>query len=103
MCGRPGAPESMHVSPEQNQLIENGSTLVYTVDLVDKSGNPTTESNASVTCNVRYCFYRVFHGSVYVQGGTVKTAHFMRYHFFAAVSDIVRRFLRSYAASIWDY
>jgi len=50
-----GAPVSMEVSPEEDQVIENGSIVVFTVDLMDKSGNPTTMSKASVTCTVRYC------------------------------------------------
>jgi len=48
-----GGPESMRVSPEDEQIIENGNVVVYTVDIIDKSGNPTTESRASVTCKVR--------------------------------------------------
>ena len=53
VCWLSGAPESLHVSPEeQHQVIENGSVIIYTVDIMDKSGNPTTESKASVTCKV---------------------------------------------------
>ena len=29
----------------------------------------------------------------YVQGGPIKTAHFLRYHIFAATTDIIMRFL----------
>jgi len=42
----------MLVSPEQDQVIENGSVVVYTVDIMDRSGNPTTETKAAVTCKV---------------------------------------------------
>jgi len=42
----------MRVSPEDQQVIENGNVIVYTVDIMDKSGNPTTEAKASVTCKV---------------------------------------------------
>jgi len=53
-----GAPVSMKVTPEEDQVIENGGVVVFTVDIMDKSGNPTTESKASVSCTVRYsvCF-----------------------------------------------
>jgi len=43
----------MRVSPEEEQVIENGSVVVFTVDVMDKSGNATTESKATVTCKVR--------------------------------------------------
>jgi len=43
----------MTVSPEQDQLIENGSVVVYTVDVMDRSGNPTTETKANVICKVQ--------------------------------------------------
>jgi len=42
----------MHVTPEEDQVIENGNVVVYTVNILDRSGNPTTESKASVTCKV---------------------------------------------------
>jgi len=31
--------------------------------------------------------------SVNIQGGPIKTAHFLRYHIFAATTDIIARFL----------
>ena len=49
----------MNVSPEEEQVIENGNVVVYTVDMMDKSGNPTTESKASVTCKVQFYSYWV--------------------------------------------
>ena len=44
---------TMHVSPEESKVIENGNVVMYTVDIMDKSGNATTESKASVTCKVQ--------------------------------------------------
>jgi len=42
----------MHVSPEEEQVIENGNVVVYTVEIMDKSGNLTTEPKATVACKV---------------------------------------------------
>ena len=52
LCVVAGLPVSMHVLPEQDQVIENGNVVVYTVDIMDTSGNPTSEPKASVTCKV---------------------------------------------------
>ena len=40
---------------------------------------------------------------VYVQGGAIKTVHFMRSHIFAANTDINIWFLLLYTDSIWDH
>jgi hypothetical protein len=47
-----GLPHSINVVPENEQFIENGGEVCYTVDIVDLAGNPTTAPKLCVTCKV---------------------------------------------------
>jgi len=70
------------------------------------------------TCHHPYITYRLVVGCIhdtseitarrsieimYIQGGPIKTVHFMRYHIFATNTDINIQFLLLYTDSIWDH
>ena len=86
-----GPPVSMHVTPEEDQVIENGNVVVYTVNILDRSGNPTTESKASVTCKV----YIYSIGMLHKLNGFVKEPNISIYFFFppmiqwCSISDVL--------------
>jgi hypothetical protein len=48
-----GVPEKMIVTPEEEQVIENGGEVIYNVELVDQSGNQTTGTRTSISCKAR--------------------------------------------------
>ena len=52
--------------------------------------NHTTDNNLT---NKRYSLNSVWVDKLYIQGGPIKTAHFLRYHIFSATTDIIMRFL----------
>lgn len=47
-----GLPKVLHVKPEEEMVIENGTAPVFHVEVQDMSGNITTDKNLTVTCKV---------------------------------------------------
>ncbi|XP_062594603.1 structural maintenance of chromosomes flexible hinge domain-containing protein 1-like [Saccostrea cucullata] len=46
----PGPPKVLNVKPEEKITIENGTAPVFRVEVLDLSGNITTDKNLTVTC-----------------------------------------------------
>jgi len=63
------------------------------------SSRPSAPPSGSSKC-LRFSLWLTLHSKhlfayllTYVQGGPIKTAHFLRYHIFATTADIITRFM----------
>lgn len=53
LCGIwTGVPDTMRVSPTDEQVVENGSVINYNIDIVDQAENPTSAPRMSIICKV---------------------------------------------------